>query len=149
MAKWYADNVALDWMDLRARVMSLLQEESELEEIVKLVGMDALSDTDRIKLEAARSIREDFLHQNAFHETDTYTTLNKQYHMMQLVMAFYDKSIAALPMGAQLNALIDMPIRERIGRFKYVKEDEVEQVYNDILHNLDVDIDNIIEKREE
>ena len=149
MAKWYADNVAPDWMDLRARVMSLLQEESELEEIVKLVGMDALSDTDRIKLEAARSIREDFLHQNAFHETDTYTTLNKQYHMMQLVMAFYDKSIAALPMGAQLNALIDMPIRERIGRFKYVKEDEVEQVYNDILHNLDVDIDNIIKKGEE
>ncbi len=149
MAKWYADNVAPDWMDLRARVMSLLQEESELEEIVKLVGMDALSDTDRIKLEAARSIREDFLHQNAFHETDTYTTLNKQYHMMQLVMAFYDKSIAALPMGAQLNALIDMPIRERIGRFKYVKEDEVEQVYSDILHNLDVDIDNIIKKGEE
>ena len=149
MAKWYQENVAEDWMDLRARVMQLLQEESELEEIVKLVGMDALSDTDRIKLEAARSIREDFLHQNAFHETDTYTTLKKQYHMMQLVMAFYDKSIAALPKGAQLNALIDMPIRERIGRFKYVKEDEIEQVYSDILYNLDVDINNIIKKGDE
>ena len=146
MADWYKENVAADWMELRARVMSLLQEESELEEIVKLVGMDALSDIDRIKLEAARSIREDFLHQNAFHETDTYTTLNKQYHMMQLVMAFYDKSAAALDKGANLNALINMPIRERIGRFKYVKEDEIDQNYQDILYNLDVDIDNIIKK---
>ena len=133
-------------MDLRARVVSLLQEESELEEIVKLVGMDALSNVDRIKLEAARSIREDFLHQNAFHETDTYTTLKKQYHMMQLVMAFYDKSVAALDQGAQLNALINMPIRERIGRFKYVDEKDIEQNYSDIIYNLDVDIDNIIKK---
>ena len=146
MADWYKENVASDWMDLRARVMALLQEESELEEIVKLVGMDALSDIDRIKLEAARSIREDFLHQNAFHEIDTYTTLNKQYHMMQLVMAFYDKSAAALDKGAQLNLLINMPIRERIGRFKYVKEDEIDTAYQDIIHNLDVDIDNIIKK---
>ena len=149
MANWYQQNVAEDWMELRARVMSLLQEESELEEIVKLVGMDALSDIDRIKLEAARSIREDFLHQNAFHETDTYTTLNKQYHMMQLVMAFFDKSAAALDKGAQLNALIDMPIRERIGRFKYVQEDQIDQNYQDILYNLDVDIDNIIKKGED
>ena len=149
MAKWYQENVASDWMDLRARVMHLLQEESELEEIVKLVGMDALSDTDRIKLEAARSIREDFLHQNAFHEIDTYTTLKKQYHMMQLVMAFYDKSTAALSKGAQLDPLINMPIRERIGRFKYVKEDEIETVYDDILHNLDIDIDQIIKKGDE
>ena len=149
MANWYKENVAPDWMDLRARVMALLQEESELEEIVKLVGMDALSDIDRIKLEAARSIREDFLHQNAFHETDTYSTLKKQYHMMQLVMAFYDKSAAALEQGAQLNLLINMPIRERIGRFKYVHEDEIEQNYQDILHNLDIDIDNIIKKGDE
>ena len=149
MAKWYQENVASDWMDLRARIMHLLQEESELEEIVKLVGMDALSDTDRIKLEAARSIREDFLHQNAFHETDTYSTLKKQYHMMQLVMAFYDKSTAALSKGAQLDLLINMPIRERIGRFKYVKEDEIETVYDDILHNLDIDIDQIIKKGDE
>ena len=136
-------------MDLRARVMALLQEESELEEIVKLVGMDALSNTDRIKLEAARSIREDFLHQNAFHEVDTYSTLKKQYHMMQLVMAYFDKSTEALKQGANLNLLINMPIRERIGRFKYVREDEIEQNYQDILYNLDVDINNIIKKGDE
>ena len=74
MANWFNTNVAEDWMDLRARLMRILQDEAELEEIVKLVGMDALSAPDRLKLEAARSIREDFLHQNAFHETDTYTS---------------------------------------------------------------------------
>ena len=73
-------------MDLRARFMRLLQEEAELNEIVQLVGMDALSAPDRLKLEAARSIREDFLHQDAFHEVDTYTPLQKQFTMMQLVL---------------------------------------------------------------
>ena len=149
MANWYKENVAADWMDLRARIMGLLQEESELEEIVKLVGMDALSKTDRLKLEAARSIREDFLHQNAFHETDTYSTLKKQYRMMELVLAFYDKTTAALDKGANLDLMINMPIRERIGRFKYVKEDEIDKMFDDILYNLDVDIDNIIKKGDE
>ena len=149
MANWYKENVAEDWMDLRARIMHLLQEESELEEIVKLVGMDALSKTDRLKLEAARSIREDFLHQNAFHETDTYTTLKKQYRMMQLVLAFFDKTTAALNKGANLDLLINMPIRERIGRYKYVKVEEIDTAYEDILYNLDKDIDEIIQKGDE
>ncbi len=149
MANWYKDNVADDWMELRARIMHLLQEESELEEIVKLVGMDALSKSDRLKLEAARSIREDFLHQNAFHETDTYSTLKKQYRMMQLVLAYFDKTTAALDKGANLDLMINMPIRERIGRFKYVKEDEIDRNYDDILYNLDVDIDDIIKKGDE
>lgn len=149
MSKWYEENVSEDWMDLRARVMTLLQEESELEEIVKLVGMDALSTTDRLKLEAARSIREDFLHQNAFHETDTYTTLKKQYLMMQLVLSFFDKSIDAIKKGANIEKLINMPIRERIGRFKYVKEDEMQKNFDDIIYNLDIDIDTIISEGEE
>ena len=149
MAKWYSDNVAPDWMDLRAEIIKLLQEESELEEIVKLVGMDALSNTDRIKLEAARSIREDFLHQNAFHKVDTYSTLSKQYKMMQLVLAFFEKATAALSKGADINDIINMPIRERIGRFKYVAEDEIDKAYDDIVYNLDVDIDNILSKEDE
>ena len=149
MADWYRQNVAEDWMELRARIMALLQDESELEEIVKLVGMDALSPSDRIKLEAARSIREDFLHQNAFHETDTYTPLVKQYKMMELVLAYFDKTTAALTKGANLNALIDMPIRERIGRFKYVGNDEIDRQFDDILYNLDKDIDEIISKGDE
>ena len=99
MANWFNTNVAEDWMDLRARLMRILQDEAELEEIVKLVGMDALSAPDRLKLEAARSIREDFLHQNAFHETDTYTSLEKQHDMMLLVVHFYDQCVAALDTG--------------------------------------------------
>ena len=149
MAQWYKENVAADWMDLRARLMSLLQDESELEEIVKLVGMDALSKSDRIKLEAARSIREDFLHQNAFHEVDTYSTLQKQYKMMQLVLKFFDLATAGIERGADLNAIIDMPIRERIGRFKYVKDEEIDKAFDDIIYNLEKDIDDIVSKGEE
>ena len=86
---WFDENVANDWMKLRQRMMTLLQEEAELEEIVKMVGMDALSPGDRLKMEAARSIREDFLHQNSFHEVDTYTSLKKQHMMMRLVTVSY------------------------------------------------------------
>ena len=88
-------------MDLRARLMRILQDEAELEEIVKLVGMDALSAPDRLKLEAARSIREDFLHQNAFHETDTYTSLEKQHDMMLLVVHFYDQCVRGARQGRE------------------------------------------------
>ncbi len=146
MAGWYRENVADDWMEQRARIMVLLQDESELEEIVKLVGMDALSPIDRLKLEAARSIREDFLHQNAFHQTDTYTPLKKQYKMMQLVLAYFDMCAEAIDRNANLNALINMPIRERIGRFKYVQNDEIDQAYADILYNLEKDIDAIVSR---
>ena len=120
MEKWFNGNVAEDWMEGRQKMMTLLQEEAELEEIVKMVGMDALSPTDRLKMEAARSIREDFLHQNSFHEVDTYTSLKKQHMMMRLVNAFYERSVAALGEGASLRKLISMPVREQIGRFKYV-----------------------------
>lgn len=92
LAKWFNENVRDDWSQLRGRLMALLQEEAELEEIVKLVGMDALSAPDRLKLEAARSIREDYLHQNAFHEADTYTSLDKQYLMMTAILGFYDRA---------------------------------------------------------
>ncbi|MFR5505858.1 MAG: V-type ATP synthase subunit A, partial [[Ruminococcus] torques] len=116
MEKWFNGNVAEDWMEGRQKMMTLLQEEAELEEIVKMVGMDALSPTDRLKMEAARSIREDFLHQNSFHEVDTYTSLKKQHMMMRLVNAFYERSVAARGEGASLRKLISMPVREQIGR---------------------------------
>ena len=110
-------------------MMTLLQEEAEREEIVKMVGMDALSPGDRLKMEAARSIREDFLHQNSFHEIDTYTSLKKQHMMMRLVNAFYDRASEALSQGASLQKLISMPVREQIGRFKYVQEDALDEEY--------------------
>lgn len=145
MAGWFNNNVASDWMDCRHRLMSLLQEEAELEEIVKLVGMDALSAPDRLKLEAARSIREDFLHQNAFHETDTYTTLEKQLMMMHLILAYYDLSVKALNDGATINKLVSLPIRERIGRFKYVLNDKINTEYKDLMNNLNIDIQQTVQ----
>ena len=140
MEKWFNAKVAPDWMEGRQNMMSLLQEEAELEEIVKMVGMDALSPGDRLKMEAARSIREDFLHQNSFHEIDTYTSLKKQYMMMRLVNAFYEKSRDALEKGAPLNRLISMPVREQIGRFKYVTEDALDESYAKVEEELNAQI---------
>lgn len=129
---WFKNNVAEDWMELRARLMRILQEEAELDEIVKMVGMDALSAYDRMKLEAARSVREDYLHQNAFHDTDTYTPPKKQYLMMKLILEFYDASIVAVKNGANAEALSGLEVREEIGRFKYIKGDMLDEQYRKI-----------------
>ena len=133
---WFDENVAPDWMELRQRMMTLLQEEAELEEIVKMVGMDALSPGDRLKMEAARSIREDFLHQNSFHEIDTYTSLEKQHNMMRLVLAFYDAGLDALKQGADINDIVKLPVREQIGRYKYTKEDQLAAEYEKVTRQL-------------
>ena len=126
---WFNKNVESDWMETRQNLMSLLQDEASLNEIVKMVGMDALSPQDRLKMEAARSIREDFLHQNSFDEIDTYTSLQKQYDMMKLVYEYYKQGTKALKEGADINDLVKLPVRETIGRFKYVKEDQIGQEY--------------------
>ena len=146
MSKWYNSNVASDWMECRGRIMQILQEEAELEEIVKLVGMDALSSPDRLKLEAARSIREDFLHQNAFHEVDTYTPLEKQHMMMNLVLACFDRSIIALEKGAKIDDIVNMPVRERIGRFKYIELEDLQSNYDDILNTLNKELEDTVSK---
>ena len=148
MEKWFNGNVAEDWMEGRQKMMTLLQEEAELEEIVKMVGMDALSPADRLKMEAARSIREDFLHQNSFHEVDTYTSLKKQHMMMRLVNAFYERSVAALGEGASLRKLISMPVREQIGRFKYVKEDALDTEFAKVDEELSAQIANAFVKED-
>lgn len=148
MEKWFNAEVASDWMEGRQKMMTLLQEEAELEEIVKMVGMDALSPGDRLKMEAARSIREDFLHQNSFHEVDTYTSLKKQYMMMKLVNAFYDRAVEALSQGASLQKLISMPVREQIGRFKYVTEDALDEEYKKVDEELSAQIANTFGKGE-
>ena len=140
MANWFNDEVAADWMEDRQKMMTILQEEAELNEIVQMVGMDALSPTDRLKMEAARSIREDFLHQNSFHEIDTYTPLRKQYLMMKLVLAFYEKSVDALNKGADMNALIAMPVREKIGRYKYTTDVDIESEYKNVEEELDKEV---------
>ncbi|MFR3761769.1 MAG: V-type ATP synthase subunit A [[Clostridium] symbiosum] len=148
MGKWFDEHVADEWMQSRQKMMSLLQEESELDEIVKMVGMDALSPSDRLKMEAARSIREDFLHQNSFHEIDTYTSLRKQFLMMKLVLAFYEESQKALNDGASSGGLIKMAIRERIGRFKYTTEDKIETEYQAVLEQLAKEIADVLGKED-
>ena len=149
MGPWFNEHVAPDWMSLRQDMMSLLQDEAELDEIVKMVGMDALSPTDRLKMEAARSIREDFLHQNSFHEVDTYTSLNKQHNMMKLVMALYNESLEALNSGASINDILKMAVRERIGRYKYTLEADVDKEYETIHKELAVEIANICGKEDQ
>lgn len=149
IGSWFTENVDKDWLILRQKLMTLLQEEAELEEIVKMVGMDALSAPDRLKMEAARSIREDYLHQNSFHEVDTYTSLEKQDMMMKMVMGFYEEAMDALNKGANINDLIKMPVREAIGRFKYTHEDNIESEFDRINNQLSFEIANALSKEED
>ena len=140
MQGWFNGTVAEDWMEGRQKMMSLLTEEAALEEIVQMVGMDALSPADRLKMEAARSIREDFLHQNSFHEVDTYTPLRKQYLMMKLVLAFYEQSAEALTKGASMKSLLSMDVREKIGRYKYTTAENIETEYEKIKSELNAEV---------
>lgn len=146
---WFDQNVSDDWMSLRQKMMTLLQEEAELDEIVQMVGMDALSPGDRLKMEAARSIREDFLHQNSFHEVDTYTSLEKQHYMMKLVLAFYDEGVEALKEGAQVNDLVKLPVREKIGRYKYTLEDNLTGEYEAIDKELASEVADLVGKEDQ
>ncbi len=128
MAEWFKDNVAPDFTDLRAFIAEILQEEASLDEIVRLVGMDALSYKDRVTMETAKIIREDYLHQNAFHETDTYTSLLKQYKMLKLIRAYYDGANAAIDGYADLNDVLSIPAKDKIGRAKYVEEKNLSEL---------------------
>ena len=147
--KWFNETVAPEWSSLRQRMMMLLQEESELQEIVQLVGMDALSAPDRLKLEAARSIREDFLHQNSFHDVDTYTPLPKQFTMMKLVLNYYDAAVDALSKGIPVDGLVNLPVREQIGRFKYILPDQIGPEYESIQRELASEIAELAAKQKE
>lgn len=136
LGSWFSDNVSPEWNELRARAMRVLQEEAELNEIVQLVGIDALSWKDRLTMEVARSIREDYLHQNAFDEVDTYTSLQKQFDMLQLILAFQEKGQQALDAGANLSDVLGLPVRDRIGRAKYIPEDQIKVQFEQIESDL-------------
>ena len=132
VGEWMDRQVDKNWVELRGDAMRLLQEEAELEEIVRLVGVDALSSDDRLVLEAARAIREDYLHQNAYHDVDTFTSLEKQVGMLKLIMQFYYLGKQALKQGAKITELFDLPVRERIGRAKYIPENETADTFAQI-----------------
>ena len=137
---WFAEHVNPEFPKLRARALKLLQEEAELNEIVQLVGVEGLSVQDRLKLEVCRMIREDYLHQNAFHEIDTYSSLEKQYDLMKLIITFFSEGLQALTRGAEFAKVSGVPVREEIGRFKYVEEKDIaaefERIMNAIEENM-------------
>jgi len=143
IGKWTDDNVAEDWVELRMKAMTILQEEAKLEEIVRLVGVDALSEKDRLKLEVAKSIREDYLQQNAFHEVDTYSSLDKQHKMLKLVLAFYDEAQKALAAGVYFSKVLKMEVRDKIARAKYIPETEMSKI-DDINIDLAKEVEKLI-----
>lgn len=146
--KWFDENVARNWSELRAETIKLLQEEAELNEIVQLVGVDSLSVQDRLKLEATRSIREDYLHQNAFHDVDTYSSLEKQYKLLTLILKYYYDGIEALKEGAEFKALESLPVKERIGRFKYTEEKDIQEAYDNIRAQIEAEISALVSSKE-
>ena len=140
---WMDKNIGPKFSRNRQRAMTLLQEESSLQEIVRLVGRDTLSEKDQLKLEVAKSIREDYLQQNAFMESDTYTSLSKQDKMLDLVLKFYDEGLRGLDSGAYLKEISEMPVREKIARAKYLPEEELDKIDN-ISEEITKEIDNLI-----
>ncbi len=149
LGPWFDSEINPNWMKTRRQMMSILTDEARLKEIVQMVGMDALSDPDRLKLEAARSIREDFLHQDAFDPVDTYTSPQKCYELMDLVIQFYEKSSEALNKGADIKDIISMPVREEIGRFKYIPEEETKDAYEKIENHLNAQLADALNKEED
>ena len=143
--KWMVENVDNDFSKNRKKAMNLLQDESELDEIVRLVGRDTLSEQDQLKLEVTKSIREDFLQQNAFHDVDTFCSLDKQNKMLKIILDFYDKASEALNSGIYLREVANLPVREKISRMKYISEDEIEQI-DEVHKELKESFDNLISK---
>jgi len=149
----YTDNIAgylkkemgEDWIPMRDEAMALLQREAELEEIVRLVGMESLSPGDRLVMETSRSIREDFLHQNAFHPVDTFSSAYKQYRMLKLIMSFHHAAKAALETPElDLGALFTLPVSEDIARAKFTPEGEVEASFDGIEKDMHKQIEELI-----
>lgn len=149
VGKWFCEHVNENWLNLRHECVKILGEEANLEEIVKLVGMDALSASDRLKLEIARSIREDFLHQNAFHEIDTYTSLNKQFLMLNLIFKFQETANELIMNDVEVEEILKFKSREKIGRFKYVEKDDLEKEYEEILKEMAKEAENAVREEEE
>lgn len=147
--EWMDKNIAKDFSKKRARAMILLQEESKLQEIVRLVGKDTLSFEDQLKLEVTKMIREDFLQQNAFMEEDTYTSLQKQNKMLEMILSFYDEALKAIKAGVYISNILELSVVERIARAKYINEDTEEKTLekiNQIITDIKLDIKALIDK---
>lgn len=147
LGEWFSENVNTEWNALRDQAMRILQEEASLDEIVRLVGMDALSPKDRLTMEVAKSVREDYLHQNAFHDVDTYASLNKQYRMLKLIIESYRLGNEALEKEVDIEDILELPVREKIGRSKYIEEDKLD-AFDEIEKELNNEVSALISKGE-
>ncbi len=139
MKEWFDENAGADFIEYRQFVMTVLQEEAALDEIVRLVGVDALSSKDRLTMETAKIIREDYLHQNAFDDVDTYTSLKKQYLMLKLICEFDARAREAVENYADMNAILSCSCKEKIGRAKYITEDKLEE-FDEILKLINTEL---------
>ena len=145
--KWYSEQIDESWRDLRAKALKILQSEAELDEIVRLVGVDALSDGDRLTMETAKTIREDYLHQNAFHEVDTYTGLTKQFKMLSAILKFDSECRRAINECVDVDDLLNMQVKEKIGRMKYIPEARISEI-DEIAKSIKSEVDELIAKGE-
>ncbi len=145
---WWAEKISKEWKNMRVKSMALLQKESELQEIVQLVGADALPDRDRVLLEGARVIREDYLQQHAYDDIDTYCSPEKQYGMLKLMLDFYDKSLGALEKGVPAKDIVEIEVKDDIAKLKYVEQEKVDQTIEDIYKKVDDQLNALLEKRE-
>jgi V/A-type H+-transporting ATPase subunit A len=128
LKNWYVNNISAEWPELRRSAMALLQKEAELQEIVQLVGPDALPEKEQLVLNSAKMIREDFLQQSAYHEVDTYTSFQKQYLMLKTIMRFDERAHGALDLGVQLKRVLELSVKEKIARMKEVKESDIDKI---------------------
>lgn len=149
MKDWYSNNVSRDYNNYRTEMMKILQEEAELEEIVRLVGVDALSPKDRVTLEVARFIREDYLHQNAYHEVDTYATPHKQFRMLKVILTYYYLAQDAVKTDVNLKELFSLPVIEKIGRAKYITQEKLDEEFNFIEQELTSQMNTLLAKEGE
>ena len=140
LEKWFSENIASKWSETSTEFSRILQAESVLDEIVKLVGVDALSPSDRLTLEVAQSVREDYLQQDAFSDTDAYTPMQQQFALAQLILFFRDKAAEAIDAGADVQKISELPVRERIGRAKAVASDRYEEEYADIRNEIETEL---------
>lgn len=147
LSDWYKENVNENWMAYRARALKLLQEEANLDEIVRLVGVDALSPKDRMIMETAKSIREDYLHQDAFHEVDTYASLTKQCTMLKLILDAHDLANKAIDEDIEVDDILELPAREAISRSKYIEEANMAK-FEELAKQMASEIDSLIAEGE-
>ena len=146
LESWFTENIDTGWMKVSGELTRILQEESALDEIVKLVGMDALSPQDRLTLEVARSVREDFLQQNAFSDTDAFSPMEQQFAMASLILYFKDRAADAIGRGADIQKISDLPVREKIGRAKDASKSTFKEDYAEIKAEIDRQLDALCEE---